>query len=353
MDFTQEHVRFYIYIEWKRGKSAKEIHQQLLESGETNIPSYTTIWRWYAAFSEGSVTAMGDQPRSGRPKSATTTENVQLVSRLITEMPRLSTRELADDTGLSKDTVRRILTHELGLRKVCSTWVPRVLSQVNKENRVHCAQSIIHQLNSNSMDDCLRLWATENETWILFATRGTKEDNKAWLPKGAPKLQVPRSSLTNQKALLLIAFTGDGKFNVEGVPAGATITADVYTKFVHSTGEKWRTLRSSPTRLSELWWQHDNARPHTAATTMEFFQRRKIALISQSPYSPDLNQCDRWINKALKRHCRFLNFTCVDDVVLESLQFCRSITRDRFISELNLLRDHCQKVIDCNGGYPF
>ena len=268
-----EHVRFYVFVEVKHGKTATEIQRQLEESGITDIPSFTTIWRWCTSFKDESKMVLQDSQRSGRPCSATTDDNVQLVKRLITEMPKQSTRSLADDTGLSKTTIHRILTDNLGLRKVCATWVPHLLSEVNKQERIQCAQSIIQRIENHSMEDCMKFWTTEDETWLLHYTPPTKENNKAWLSPSAPRPKVLLSSLTNQKVLLLIAFTGDGKFSVEGRIPGETVTSDVYTDFVHKTGEKWRVLRSSPTRLAELWWQHDNACPHTAAHTREFMKK--------------------------------------------------------------------------------
>ena len=65
------------------------------------------------------------------------------------------------------------------------------------------------------------------------------------------------------------------------------MTSERYVAFIKVTGEKWRTLRSSPMRLKELWWQHDNARPHVAATTKSFLERREVTVIKQSPFSPD------------------------------------------------------------------
>lgn len=161
-----------------------EIYQQLQESGLPNIPSYTTVWRWYTAFENNATTSLKDQPRKGRPKTATTSENIAIVQKTITDFPRQSTRSLADDTGLSRETVRRILTEELGLRKICSTWVPHNLTEQNKQARMQCAQAMINRMDTHSTNDCLKFWATEDETWVLFSTPGMKQDNKTWLAPG-------------------------------------------------------------------------------------------------------------------------------------------------------------------------
>ncbi|QQP51990.1 Uncharacterized protein FKW44_003972 [Caligus rogercresseyi] len=38
-----------------------------------------------------------------------------------------------------------------------------------------------------------------------------------------------------------------------------------------------------------------NARPHTATDTREFLTRRDVEPVKQSPYSPELNLCDRFL----------------------------------------------------------
>jgi hypothetical protein len=83
----------------------------------------------------------------------------------------------------------------------------------------------------------------------------------------------------------------------------------------------------------------------------EFAVRRGITFICQSPYSPDMNQCDRWVNKSLKKHLRHLTFHSAKDVGDESLHFLRHIKREHFVQELKSLIKHCHNVIECNGGY--
>jgi hypothetical protein len=351
MELTSENLRAYVYLETKRGIPPTTIFQQLEETKISPLPSLRTVQEWSASFKNNTRISFADAPRTGRPPCATTNENIALIKNSIDEMPRQSLRSLSDDTGLSKDSIHRILTKELGLRKVCSTWVPHHLTETNKQDRILCAQSLIQRFDSHSMDDCMKLWVTEDETWILFSTPGAKEDNKAWLTPGSQRLQVIRSSLTNKKVMLMVAFTGDGKLSLEGKPPGETITGEVYVDFLRTTGEKWRCLRSSPTRLSQVWWQHDNARPHVALCVKNFTERRGMTVIRQSPYSPDMNQCDRWVNKELKKHFRHMTFQSAEDVCDESLHFLRSISRERFIQELRSLIKHCHNVIQCNGGY--
>ena len=85
--------------------------------------------------------------------------------------------------------------------------------------------------------------------------------------KRRKEARIVRPKLTPNKVMIMLAFTGDQKFSIKVTRPGETITSDTYIKFIHNTGDKWRRLHSSPSKLSGVWWQYDNARPHVVADT--------------------------------------------------------------------------------------
>jgi len=350
MDLTKEHYRSYIFIEMKRGLSPTQIYQHLLQTDLENVPSRTTVFEWHNRFLNGR-TSLHDDERIGRPLTVSNVDFREKILNAIKENPRQSTRSLADEFEISKSTVQRILTHDLGLRKVCSTWIPHTLSVSNKASRVSCCQRLIALFDSHSFEELMEKWVTEDETWALFEAMPTKEENKAWQHPSEPRLRVVRPQLTNKKTLLLVAFTGDGKLSVENTAPGDTVTSERYIEFVRHTGDRWRHLRRSPSLLRSLCWQHDNARPHTASNTQAFFRRNGITLIEQSPYSPDLNQCDAWLFKLLKKELRSKKFKDGEEVRSAAEQILRSIPRERFLSEIHSLYKHCRAVLQNNGDY--
>jgi len=350
MELSKENYRAYIFIEFSRGLSARQIVRQLNDASIPNSPSERTILRWHNAFRAGRR-SLDDDPRDGRPLSMRTNENIQNIGELIQQNPKLSLRQLSEETGLSKDTVRTILVEDLSKRKVCSVWVPHTLSAQNKSERVACANSIIKLIDDNSIDDLMKFWVTEDETWQHFSPLPVKQENMAWLRKDEKRCRVVQPKLTNKKAMIILAFTGDQKFSVETRKPGDTVTSEDYVQFIKTTGDKWRRLHSSPTKLSSVWWQHDNARPHIASNTNRFFVKRNISLIKQSPYSPDLNQCDAWLFSELKKEMRSKEFKDCKEVEIHALHFLRSLPRNRFVKEISNMYKHCKAVVDNLGDY--
>jgi hypothetical protein len=351
MDASNEHLRYYVYVEVKRGQKPQQILDQLQAALGNAAPGKTFVYKWSKEFESGNRDFVQSLPIPGRPISKCTTENISKVYELVTENPKLPLLQMSELLSLSKDTVRRILTDELMFRKVCSVWVPHRLSEQNKMQRLNSATNLRHLLQLHPMEELLRILAVEDETWIHFEMCASKEQNKVWIAPQDRRPQVVREQLTFRKTMLSLVFTGNGKLNVSVTERGETIDSERYVHFIHTTGELWRKLRSDPTRLSELLWMHDNARPHTAAHTQEFVDRRKMKLVPQSPYSPDLNLCDRWLFKELKSKLKQCHLQCASEVLSHTKRLFHQIPSSRFENELRKLSDHCSAVISCNGDY--
>jgi len=86
-------------------------------------------------FSEGreSVT---DEERSGRPATSRTEENIAKVRQIVRENLRLTVRSKAEQVNIDRETVRKILTEDLNMRKVCAKMVPKELTEEQKQRRV-------------------------------------------------------------------------------------------------------------------------------------------------------------------------------------------------------------------------
>ncbi|KAI6651221.1 hypothetical protein LOD99_5368 [Oopsacas minuta] len=108
-------------------------------------------------------------------------------------------------------------------------------------------------IDKYSMAELLSCWATEDESLVFFDPHLTKAENKSWLAPDQERLRVVRPQLTNCWALIILAFTGDGKFSVAFPLTKRTINTEAYIDFIQSTGERWRKPHTNPTKLCELW----------------------------------------------------------------------------------------------------
>jgi hypothetical protein len=119
----------------KLGKSRNEIREMLvLIYGDSAIKK-TAVDKLVKRFSEGreSVT---DEERSGRPATNTTEENIAKIRQIVLEHRRLTVRSAAEQGNIDRKTVRKILTEDLDMRKVCAKMVPKELDEEQKQRRI-------------------------------------------------------------------------------------------------------------------------------------------------------------------------------------------------------------------------
>jgi len=92
----------------------------LLSPKLMEMPLYREVWFLSGTnlFKEGWEN-VEDDPRSGRQVSSTNDQNVEMVRAVMAKERRLNVRVIAEETGLDKNAVHRILTDHLHMRKIC------------------------------------------------------------------------------------------------------------------------------------------------------------------------------------------------------------------------------------------
>ena len=99
---------------YKNGQKIKNTFRALRDYfGQHKRPNETTIGRLVRKFeATGSVS---DAPKSGRPKSVRTPENIASVSASVREDPKTSTTRRSQELGISRRSLGRILHKDLNL----------------------------------------------------------------------------------------------------------------------------------------------------------------------------------------------------------------------------------------------
>ena len=110
----------------------------------TSALSYSSILWWINRFKSGRDT-IEDDPRTGRPLSAFTENDVDVVCDLINKDVRCTVEEVAMCTGINSSAVFTILKQCLKIRKVYARWVPHLLIEEQKRNRLDCAKTLLEK----------------------------------------------------------------------------------------------------------------------------------------------------------------------------------------------------------------
>ncbi len=113
--------------------------------------SQTQVRVWSRRFKSGDEST-AHKKKSGRPRTKTTPENVQLVSDLLEQNRKLSLCDICDRTGLKMSVVIRIMKKELNLSRKVAKLVPTELTAAQKNTRKQISQDNIDLLCSGDID---------------------------------------------------------------------------------------------------------------------------------------------------------------------------------------------------------
>jgi transposase len=98
MDKTEYRAIIKFFV--KEGLTPNEIHSKFMKVYGDSSPSFSTIKKYDADFKCGH-TSLEDDPREGRPKSATTTsEIIEQVHDMVLDDGRMKVHEIAEIIGI-------------------------------------------------------------------------------------------------------------------------------------------------------------------------------------------------------------------------------------------------------------
>ena len=101
---------------------------------------------------------------------------------MVEQDARLSVKDIASCTGISEGSVQIILKTRLDRRKVCARWVPHLLTEEQKTQRLKCARELLKTYkgcNSRVISNLL----TGDETWVHMLEPQKRAYNKQWKRK--------------------------------------------------------------------------------------------------------------------------------------------------------------------------
>jgi [histone H3]-lysine36 N-dimethyltransferase SETMAR len=198
-----EEQRVCVKFCFKLGKTFTETFQMLQQAYGEDCLSRTQCYEWYQRFKSGR-TSIEDDPKSGRPSSSTGDDHIEKVRSVIRENRRLTVREVSEEVGICKSSCHTILTEKLKMHRVAAKFVPRLLTEEQKQNRVTVSQELLDR--SNTDENFLKNVITGDETWVYGYDVETKVQSSQWVGKSSPRPKKARQSRSNVKVMLIVFF---------------------------------------------------------------------------------------------------------------------------------------------------
>lgn len=348
MDFDKIEHRAVIKFLTKENVSPKDITDRMAKIYGQDAPSYSTIKKWAALFRAGRI-SLDDDPRSGRPSTAITEENVRQIEKMVMGDRRLKVLQIASEVGLSCGTVEKILRDHLHLKKVSARWVPRNLSSLDRLFRVETSEELLAQLKEDK-DGFLQALVTGDETWCHHWIPETKRDSMQWKHSDSPPPKKFRVEASAGKVLASVFWDAEGILLIDFITTKERITGDYYAslmwKLRDAIKEKRRGKLSHGIRLL-----HDNAPVHKSRVAQRAIHDCGFEQVNHPPYSPDLAPSDYYLFRDLKKHLAGKRFASDSEVISAVCGYFDSLPKEYYLRGLEMLEGRLEKCIAVEGDY--
>ncbi len=192
----------------KTGENLHNTVTKIWTAWTDNALSDTQIRFWFRRFISDPQRNTKDLKHTGRKKSQRVPAKERQVLEKLDEDKRVTIRELAEYTDMSKSTMHKLLRKDMKMRKLSPKFVPKVLTAAQKAVRVQICQDNITKLEADP-GILSRLIATD-ESWVFTYDLCTKKADMQWTRPDEPRPRKALRSHSQRKVLLILYFDSHG-----------------------------------------------------------------------------------------------------------------------------------------------
>lgn len=342
-------IRAYIKARGALKIPAIKIRKELCDIYGSSAVSLITVRRWLNKFQNGK-TSVEDSDRSGRPRFQVSEANIAAVKKLVEGDARYTVKDIAGYVGISSAAAHKILTHHLGLRKLCARWVPHLLTKEQKTHRVKCARELLKTYKNCANKRIFEL-LTGDETWIYYFEPQRKIKNKVWIDQNRNRPIIAKRSQSAKKVLYAIFFNCHGPVVQVATPSGRSITGTFYKNNVLKKVKNYYLKRRPKTGIRHICLIHDNAPAHKSKIVQDYLLQETINQLPHPPYSPDLSPCDFFLFPRLKKMLSGRRYNSRNALGSAIYQCLNSIPKADYFSAFRSWIARLEKCVSVKGEY--
>ena len=299
---------------------------------------------WYRKFENGHR-EFGDAARSGRPRTGCSAANIGKVVQSVSTGRNKSIDTLAQETGVGRGSVHRILQKDLRMKKRATRMVPHVLTPIQRQQRLHFARDFLRRVHRER--GFLDRIVTVDESWVWSYDPLSKVQSAEWRRVDEPRGITPRRPRNALKLLLVAFFDRSGMIHQEFLRQN--MDSDAYIAVLGRFLQALARVRPAIRRTFLL--HDDNASCHRSRPTNAWKRQEGVVNLPHPPHSPDLAPCDFFLFPRIKRALRgqrFTNHAQIQTAVNYRLQ---GILQNEFRATFISWQHRCRRCIASAGAY--
>ncbi|UYV63955.1 hypothetical protein LAZ67_2006132 [Cordylochernes scorpioides] len=204
------------------------------------------VRRWRSWFLEGRQNVHDDE-RSDRLVTATDNAAVAAV-RIVVEADRRVTIDeimIRPPPGIEigRSSIGTIMSDVLNFRKVCASWVPRLLSENYKQKRMEAARAFL-EMHRRDGDQLFSRIVTGDERWVHHSTPETKRQSMVWKKPEESAPKKAKVTISAGKVMAIVFWDCKGVLLVDYLPQKLRLTLRDHSVHPdHNTGQlRWWCL---------------------------------------------------------------------------------------------------------------
>ena len=226
---------------------------------------------------------------------------------------QISICRLAEELPISKATIHEIMNNHMGMKKVCTRWEKKLLTPIQRANRVDCCQELLQQseVNPAKFFDSV---VTGDEFWIHYYDALSQLETKVWKRLGEQTPTRLRQERSTGKIMMIIFWNKDGVMLTEYLPRGTTINGPCYASII----ERLRSVimeKGCSKVIHGVLLLHDNAPIVKCNIFQAAIRQAGFIELNHSAYSPDIALTNYHPLSHLKKFFRLKNFSSDDEAV--------------------------------------
>ena len=341
---AKKEIRVFIKNCFLMGKNTVEAKQWLYKRYGDSAPGKSTIIDWYVEFKRGR-TNTDDAERSGRPKSAVVLGNITKVHKIVSGDLKLRLREIADTLKISEGNVFKILHESLGMRKLFSKWVSRLLTPDQKTKTRWGFRALFGSVqarsNAFSVSVCDNGWNMDPDK---------KRSLAEWTEADESRPKRPKTQKLAGKVMASLFWDAHGVLFIDYLEKGKTIKSDFHMALLNRLSAEIKKKRPHMWKKKVLFSQ-DNALCYKSIKMMVKLNELSFELLPRPSYSP--NMAPQWLLALcwLEEILQGKRFASNKEVIAESEAYFESKDESFYKKDIEKLEKRWNECITLEGNY--
>lgn len=270
---------------------------------------------------------------------------MEAVRDFILDCPSASCRCIAFVIGIDKNTVKKILTESLHLKKVLFKWVPHELSNEQKQKRVFYSNKLLSKLLHFSEGQLMKL-ITCDESWFFlcyfFDGMWTDSDSRP---------QIPRRQISDKKYMFFTSFSIAGPVLIEFLPPNTRFNSTyMCTTILPKLNEQANKIKTKSQSI-KVRIHMDNARPHNSKMTMSKISELNMERLDHPPFSPDLSPNDFFLYGFVKDQLKGTQHRTGEELLNSITEIMNKIDKNTWKKVYENWIERLKMVIEREGNY--